>query len=54
MKKICKILSGAMMGILLLEMIVFSPKLMNYRNPDLDNMHVTPSDVVKQIQKDVE
>ena len=48
------ILWSAMMGVLLLEMIVFSPKLLNYRNPDLDNIHITPTDVVKQIQKDVE
>ena len=48
------ILWSAMVGILLMEMIVFSPKLLNYRNPDLDNIHVTPTDVVKQIQKDVE
>ena len=48
------ILWSAMMGILLLEMIVFSPKLLNYPNPDLDNIHVTPTEVVKQIQKDVE
>ena len=48
------ILWSAMVGILLIEMIVFNPKLLNYKNPDLDNIRVSPTDVVKQIQKDVE
>ena len=48
------ILWSAMIGMLLLEMIVFSPKLLNYHNPDLDNIRVSPTDVVKQLQKDVE
>ena len=48
------ILWSAMIGYLLLEMIVFSPKLLNYRNPDLDNIRVSPTEVVKQLQKDVE
>ena len=48
------ILWSAMIGMLLMEMIVFSPKLLNYRNPDLDNIRVSPTEVVKQIQKDVE
>ena len=48
------ILWSAMVSILVLEMIVFSPKLLNYPNPDLDHVHVSPTDVVKQIQKDVE
>ena len=48
------ILWSAMVCMLVLEMIVFSPKLLNYNNPDFDNMRVSPTDVVKQIQKDVE
>lgn len=48
------ILWSAMVCILIMEMIVFSPKLLNCKNPDLDNMRVSPSNVVKQIQKDVE
>ena len=48
------ILWSAMVGILVMEMLVFSPKLLNHRNPDLDNMRVSPTKVVKQIQKDVE
>ena len=48
------ILWSIMVFALVMEMIVFSPKLLNYRNPDFDNMKVSPTDVVKQIQKDVE
>ena len=48
------ILWSAMVGILVMEMIVFSPKLLNYQNPDLDHVRVSPTNVVKQIQKDVE
>ena len=48
------ILWSVMVGLLLLEMILFSPSLLNYKNPDLDNMRVSPTEVVKQIQKDVE
>ena len=48
------ILWSIMVFILVLQMIVFSPKLMNYNNPDFDNMRVSPTEVVKQLQKDVE
>ena len=48
------ILWSAMVGLLLIEMFVFSPKLLNYHNPDLDNMRVSPSEIVNQLQKDVE
>ena len=48
------ILWSIMVGVLLMEMIVFSPKLLNYPNPDSDNIKVSPTDVVEQIQKDVE
>jgi hypothetical protein len=48
------ILWSAMVGLLLLEMIVFSPKLLNYPNPDLDHFRVSPTEVIEQLQKDVE
>ena len=48
------ILWSIMVFILVLQMIVFSPKLMNYNNPDFDNIRVSPTEVVKQLQKDVE
>ena len=48
------ILWSVMVGILLMEMIVFSPKLLNYPNPNTENVHVSPTDVVEQIQEDVE
>ncbi len=45
---------SALVGIMILELVVFSPKLLNVSNPDLDNWRLSPSKVVKQIQKDVE
>ena len=47
------IMWSIMIGLLLLEMVVLSPKLLN-RHPDLDNVKISPSGVVKQLQKDVE
>jgi len=41
-----------MIGFLLLEFVMMSPKLMN-RQPDLDNVNISPSGVVKKLQKDV-
>lgn len=48
------ILWSVMVGILLMEMIVFSPKLLNYPNPNTENVHVSPTEVIEQIQEDVE
>ena len=47
------VLWSMMIGLLLLEFVVMSPKLLN-RHPDLDNIKINPSGVVKQLQKDVE
>ncbi|MBR1548223.1 MAG: protein kinase [Prevotella sp.] len=43
-----------MVGLLVAEMVVFSPKLLNYSVPKMDSIHLSPSSVVKQLQKDVE
>ena len=48
------ILWSIMVALLLMEMIVFSPKLMNRPNPNTENLRVDPTEVVEQIQKDVE
>ncbi len=48
------ILWSAMVGLLLAEMVLFSPKLLNYKNPDIDNIRVSPTEIVNQLQKDVE
>ncbi len=48
------ILWSILVLILVLEMILFNPHLLNLNNPDFDNMRVAPSEVVKQLQKDVE
>jgi hypothetical protein len=45
---------SALVAVLILEMVVYSPKLMNVGNPDLDNWRLSPARVVKQIQRDVE
>ena len=47
------VLWSIMVGMLVLEMVIFSPRLLN-RRPDLDNMKMNPSGVVKQLQKDAE
>ena len=48
------ILWSVLMALLLMEMTMFHPKLLNFRNPDLEHMRMSPTTVVKQIQKDVE
>ena len=45
---------SALVGVMIMELVIFSPKLLNVSNPDLDNWRLSPSKVVKQIQKDVE
>ena len=48
------VLWSIMVALLVAEMVMFSPKLLNMSNPDLDHMRVNPTEVVRQIQKDVE
>ena len=48
------ILWSVLVGVLLLELLLFSPKLLNVGNPNLDDWRLSPTKVVKQIQKDVE
>lgn len=45
------VLWSIMVALLVMEMILFSPKLLN-RRPDLDKMNISPSGVVKQLQKE--
>ena len=40
--------------IFVLDFIVFSPSLMNVSNPDVDNMKISPSEIIKQLERDVE
>ncbi len=47
------ILWSMLFALLVLEMIVVSPKLLN-RHPDFGSVKINPSGVIKQIQKDVE
>ena len=46
------ILWSIMVGMLVMEMVLFSPKLLNYNNPDMDNLRKTPTQVVDQIQNE--
>ncbi|MBR1687106.1 MAG: protein kinase [Prevotella sp.] len=48
------VLWSVLVGILLLEFIVYSPSLLNVNNPDLNDWRLKPHNVVKQIQIDVE
>ena len=43
-----------LVAVMLLELFVYSPRLLNVANPDLDNWRLSPAKVVKQVQKDVE
>ncbi|MBQ8656361.1 MAG: protein kinase [Prevotella sp.] len=48
------ILWSLLVVILLLEMFIYSPKLMNVANPDLEHWSLSPVKVEKKIQKDIE
>ena len=48
------ILWSIMIGMLVAEMVLFSPKLLNIKNPDIEHFSLSPKSVVKQLQKDVE
>ena len=43
-----------MVGLLVAEMVLFSPKLLNNSVPQLEDIHLSPAGVVEQLQKDVE
>ena len=44
-----------MMAVLMLaEMILFNPKLMNYKIPEKNKISLSPNKVLEQLQKDVE
>jgi hypothetical protein len=48
------VLWSLMMALLVLEMVLFNAKLLNVNTPELKNMSLSPTSVVKQLQKDVE
>jgi hypothetical protein len=43
-----------MVALLLIEMILFNPKLVNYKIPEKDKISLSPNKVIEQLQKDVE
>jgi hypothetical protein len=49
------ILWSLLVAVLVMEFVVFSPSLMNVRNPYLDNnWKLQPQKVLKQLERDVE
>ena len=48
------VLWSIMVALLVMEMVLFSPRLLNFNNPNFSKVHMSPSSVVKQLQKDVE
>ena len=40
--------------IFVLDFIIFSPSLLNVSNPDINNMKTSPSEIIKQLERDVE
>ena len=48
------ILWSLMIGLLVAELVMFSPNLMNLNKSDVDDMQVSPTEVVDQIQNDTE
>ncbi len=45
---------SVMMAMLIAEMVMFSPQLMNIKNPELDKFKVNPKGIVEEVIKDVE
>ena len=43
-----------MVVLLLIEMLLFNPKLLNYKIPEKDKISLSPNKVIEQLQKDVE
>lgn len=37
-----------------IDFIIFSPSLLNVKNPDVDKIKVSPSEIIKQLERDVE
>ncbi len=48
------ILWSITVGLFVMEMVIYSPKLLNVSNPDISNKSISPSAIIKQLQKDVE
>ena len=40
--------------IFVLDFIIFSPSLLNVSNPDVNRIKISPSEIIKQIERDVE
>jgi hypothetical protein len=43
-----------MVALVLLEMVLFNPRLLNYKIPDKEKITLSPNKVIEQLQKDKE
>jgi hypothetical protein len=48
------VLWSILAAIFVLDFIIYSPSLMNVSNPDVDNIRISPSEMIQQLEKDVE
>ena len=48
------ILWSLLVLIFVLDFIIYSPSLMNVSNPDVDNFHFSPTEMIQQFEKEVE
>ena len=48
------VLWSILAGIFVLDFILYSPSLLNVSNPDVDNFHFSPTEMIQQLEKDVE
>ena len=48
------VLWSILAGIFVFNFIVYSPSLLNVSNPDVDNFHFSPTEMIQQLEKDVE
>ena len=48
------VLWSILVGFFVLDFIIYSPSLLNVSNPDVDNFHFSPTEMIQQLEKDVE
>ncbi|MBR1389075.1 MAG: protein kinase [Prevotella sp.] len=48
------VLWSILVGIFVLDFIIYSPSLLNVSNPDVNSFHFSPTEMIQQLEKDVE
>ena len=48
------VLWSVLVLIFVLDFIIYSPSLLNVSNPDIDNFHFSPTEMIHQFEKDIE